>query len=108
MQRKKTHFIGLWYHALNSLNSASHPALSPISRYATNVQTLPSFPLLRKNPASRTENERSLFLLVYLDFFRILADIRMNRLLNQLTASTRNLQNQIVQRHTTQDIHMIR
>jgi hypothetical protein len=43
-----------------------------------------------------------------LDFVRILQNIRMYRLLDQLASSTSYLQNQIVQRRPSKNVNMIR
>jgi hypothetical protein len=50
----------------------------------------------------------SVLIVVYLDIVRILTDLRMNRLLDQLSPAARNLQNKIVKRRPSQNIHMIR
>jgi hypothetical protein len=49
-----------------------------------------------------------LVLFVNLDLVGILADPRMHRLFNQLAASASDLQNQIVERRTAQDVDVIR
>jgi hypothetical protein len=69
-----------------------------------------SFPFITTSDTLSPEGNHQLLVLFIRNphLLRILPNIRMNRLLNQLAPPTRNLQNQIIQRRATQNINMIR
>lgn len=57
-------------------------------------------------PSTHTSSSTPL-LLINLNLLRILLNLGMNSIFNQLAPAPRNLQYQIVERRAAQDIHMI-
>jgi hypothetical protein len=115
MARLKSGFktsVSLWYHS--RLNQSYH---HPVSITTTLVILILMIMIQRPGviaiiPPHGLERiyylRTSRFLLIDLDLFGILPDIRMNSLVDQLTPSTSNLQDQIVQRHPPKNVNMIR
>lgn len=115
MARLKSGFktsVSLWYHS--KLNQSHHHPVSVtitlvililvvMIRCPDVIAVIPPYGLKRIHYL-RT----SRFLLIDLDLFGILPNIRVNSLVDQFTSSTSNLQNQIVQRHPPKNINVIR
>jgi hypothetical protein len=59
-------------------------------------------------PTSRRRSRPLILIIPYPHLIRILPDIRMNRLLNQLAPPTRDLQDQIIQARAPENVDVIR
>jgi hypothetical protein len=115
MARLKSGFktsVSLWYHS--KLNQSYH---HPVSITTTLVILILMIMIRRPGviaiiPPHGLKHiqylRNSRFLLIDLNLFGILPNIRMNSLVDQFTSPTSNLQNQIVQRHPPKDVNVIR
>lgn len=104
--------VSLWYHS--RLNQSHHHPVSVTTTLVilvlmVMIRRLGVIAIIPPHGLKHIQYLKdSRFLLIDLDLFGILPNIRVNSLVDQFASSTGNLQNQIVQRHPPKNVNVIR